>query len=282
MHRRLRALSLAFSIALTLPTASWAQATPEPAPRTWFQLQGVAATWKMRTAGNQGYANTVPFDAETDLGLPKHGPVPGLLFGRRIGERWRIEVDYSRGERSGSTLLAADRDIDSVRYAAGTRLDSTISLATLRITGGWSALMTPEAEAGVLIGGQSVRIGRQLSGQGQSVSVSPPPPGLSPQPPQPIASHTRDYELMPVAGVYGKVQLAPAWHLAGRLSFSDRGNVNAQVTGQWRLNRHLALGLGYQHQRQNIDSVTCFIVCSSRVLLDTRIQGPMAMVEAAF
>ena len=66
--------------------------------------------------------------------------------------------------------------------------------------------MTPEAEAGVLIGGQSVRIGRQLSGQGQSVYVSPPPPGVTPQP---IASDTRDYELMPVVGVYGKVQLAP-------------------------------------------------------------------------
>ena len=74
-----------------------------------------------------------PVQLETDLGLPSRaGTTPGSLT-LRIGQRWRVEGWYLELGRSGSAVLSHDVDVGDFRFTAGTVLNLSVSLRTLRV-----------------------------------------------------------------------------------------------------------------------------------------------------
>lgn len=248
-------------------------------PRTWLQLHGTAGTWRMQTRGpgfllSDGGSS---IQTESELGLPRSKTVPGLAFGRRIGQRWRFEFEYSSAHRRGAAVLGRDLAVDGVVFSSGTLLESDIGLSTLSFNGGWSFLMSETTELGALFGGLWVSSSRNFQGQGQRPDLFPP--GVS----TPVSSSSSS-ELAPFAllGFYGQRTLADDWRLSGRFAFSKNSNYQLTLGAQWAANRHLALGAGYRITRYKADELFGFIACCSYLVLDARIHGPMLSATLAF
>jgi hypothetical protein len=121
-------------------------------------------------------------DFENALGITDSKSVP-MAFGRwRFGERWRVEAEYFRLNRSGSKTL--DRDIqwgDTV-YPVNSRLDSKFDFSDMRISAGYSFFKRPDKEVGIGLGLHVAQYDVSLSGNSfatQSSAVTAPLPVLS-------------------------------------------------------------------------------------------------------
>lgn len=243
--------------------------------RTWFEPGATDARWRFTNT------DSPPLQAEEELGLPRRQVLQGLAFGRRIGERWRIEFDYGRARRAGSTTLTRDVQIGEDQFIAGTRLSSTQELQTLRVMGGWSWLQQPGHEFGLAIGGQWVRLDQRHEGTGVAAPPAPPP-----QPaPAPGPRVRDDSDVVPVGlfGLFGRWSPHPAWQLTGRFDIGTTDRLrDLRLQAWWRPTQHLALGLGWQHTAAELDVVFGFIGCCTQVAADYRIQGPTLAARVSF
>ena len=261
--------------ALCAPTPAWSQAGPAGLDqRTWLQLDATAA--RVRSV-SQSYdifdtPYAPPVDTEQTLGTPRSGTVWAGAFGRRIGERWRIEFGLARERRDGSTVLAQDTNVDGIVYAGGSTLRSRTQLRQWRVQGGFSFLLSDTAEAGLSFGGHGLTLARQLRGT---------PAGSSP-PDRVVDDSLREGVVLPLLGLYGTVALAPSWQLAGRLDLTPGEDyAAASATLLWRAAPNLAIGLGYQVLEANID-VTWGFLFVDRTVLDYRRHGPTLSVLLGF
>ena len=280
----LQSLAAAAVLALSGPTGSaCAQAHAPNAlnePRTWLQLQATAATWRLQTRGTDsfGQPNTQPLHLESELGLPERGTISGIAFGRRIGQRWRIELEHTSSRRRGGTLLQRDVAADGVTFKAGTPIQSDVRLGTLRINGGVSLLMSTEAEVGLIGGVEWVQLARRFEGSG--VRDRAPPQ----QAPSAQRTSFRATGPIPLLGLYGHYAFAPAWRVTGRAEFGVDGaryrKLNLGV--QWRATPNLALGAGYRHASANLDVLFGFIACCSRLALEYQARGPTLSLDLSF
>ena len=274
-------ITLALCAVLALAPSGAVQAQPASAPaplaepRTWLQLHAVAGNWQQRSRGDASvlFGNTqngTPFSAENDLGLSRHRVLPGLMFGRLIGQHWRIEVEHNAARGAGTTVLSRPLAVDGAVFPAGTTLRSDLGLSTLGVQGGWSGWPGTSTEAGVLLGGQWVRVSRRF----QSAS-SPSNPALE--------SGAADSAPLPVVGLFGRHLLAADWRTTGRFTFSKSGNYQMTASAQWQANRHLAVDLGYRVTRHKLDVQSVSLIgCCDRLVLDARIHGPMLSTTLAF
>ena len=107
------------AVLMLLGTAACAQSEAPTEPRTWLQLQATSATWRMQTRGDYYFSrqSKPPLQLESELGLPERGTISGIAFGRRIGQRWRIELEHTSSRRRGGTLL--QRDVPSTACSSG-------------------------------------------------------------------------------------------------------------------------------------------------------------------
>jgi hypothetical protein len=276
---RLRSIRLSLSAAAVAACAAGPALAQVPAdagePRTWIQASVVASRWSTDIGSSFGFDPVIPYNTERDLGLRRTGTTAQLALGRRIGERWRILVDHEQTVRRGSTVLARDIESDDSRFVAGTRLDSRVSLASLQVLGGWAALQRPGLELGVLFGGRWLEVDAQLEGTGVNRSAFAPPAQA------PKRADQEDSEAAPVLGVFVESQIGPSTWLSARAHAAKGGSWNARALAQWRLNRHLALGLGYTMTRFSVDSDICYIGCS-RTFVDGTVHGPLATLQLSF
>jgi hypothetical protein len=252
-------------------------------PRTWFELHGTLANWSMLTQGDSGYGSSTAtaFSAENDLGLPRQRTIPGLSFGRRIGQRWRIELEHTSVRRRGTAVLQRDLAVDGEVFVAGTPLQSDLGLSTLRINAGWSFLKSAQAEAGLIIGGQWLSTSRRFQGTAVRVDFSAPP-GSPPTAQAARSSSSGDLAPQALLGLFGSTTIAPEWQIQGRMEVVEAGNINASLGARWQANRHLSLALGYQFIRYELDEVFGFIACCSHLVLNARIHGPQLSLGLAF
>lgn len=270
-------LALAPWAAVQAQTASAAapSVAQQAEPRTWLQVQAVAGTWQQRSRGDQSvlFGNTqngTPFSAENDLGLSRHRVLPGLVFGRLIGQHWRIEIEHSSARGTGTAVLSRELAVDGTVFPPGTALRSDLGLSTLGVLGGWSGQAGPHTEAGVLLGGQWVRVSRRFQS-----AASPSNPARE--------SGAANSAPLPLLGFFSRHRLADDWRATGRITFSKSGNYQATAAAQWQANRHLALDLGYRITRHRLDvQSVSFIGCCDRLVLDARIHGPMLSAALAF
>lgn len=277
----LQSLAATFLLTLLGTTGpACAQADVPTENRTWLQLQATAASWRTQTRGDYyfGQQSTPSLQLESDVGLPERAAIAGIGFGRRIGQRWRIELEHTTSRRQASKTLQRDVAADGVVFRAGTPLQSEVRLATLRINGGVSLLMSETTEVGLLFGGEWIELTRRFEGSGV------PDPSNAQQAPSARVTSAKDLAPIPLLGLYGHYTLAPAWRLTGRAEFGVDGASyrKLQLGVQWRATPHLALGAGYRHASANLDVLFGFIGCCTHLVLDYQAHGPTLSLDLSF
>jgi hypothetical protein len=277
MKRRRRAASLLLMSLAVLPALAAGE------PRTWLQLHGTDARWRLSTDAGSLYASNpgTLVSTEGELGLPTRKAIPGIAFGRLIGERWRIEVEHTSARRRASTVLGGDLRRGETTFLAGTALEADVGLSTLRVNGGWAAWQTDSAQAVLLIGGQWLKISQRLNG---TATVDVFPPGSAspvPGPPGPRSVDSSDLTPVGLLGLQLQWQPAPAWRVLGRAEAGAQQYLQLSAGAQWWPARNLALGAGYRLMRAELDSSFCFIGCS-RFVSNLRIHGPQLSATLAF
>ncbi len=240
-------------------------------PRTWFRLSATAGTQHTASRDTDYGGDVVGPDIryEEDLGVARHGTVLGLGFGRRIGQAWRVEVEGWRDRRRGSTTLAADTRVGGQTYAAGTRLDTTLRVRQLRVNAGYTALKSEDLEAGVLVGGQVLQLGRQLRGTYLSGFEN--------------TWDTSDSAPMPVVGAFGEGRFGEGfgWNARGVAAL---GTTYRSLAADllWRPHPMFTFGLGWRWLRADVDVRWGLVAGVERFLLDYRQHGPHAFAQFAF
>jgi hypothetical protein len=277
LFKRFGGITIAIA-GLALPGLSSAQGGPlGDEGRTWFQLYGTASSWSTTTRGN-GYLQDDPgttVSVEDELGVQRRKLAPGLSFGRRIGENWRIELDWTNSTRSGTTVLTRDIRVDGVAYPANSRLRSTVSVGGFRINGGRSFLRSDALEWGVSFGGQWISTSRTL----QRASVVGGNTTLDSE-----TSRT-DTVPIPLLGLYGSWAPSPSWLLSGRadVGLTGAGYGQLAATAAWRANANFSIGLGLRHAQGRINTQAFDLIVPLRTLaLDYRATGPQLLLNLVF
>jgi len=178
-------------------------AVPEhPALRDTFYF-GVGAFFPQTTTSAQLDSNRLGagtnIDFENALGMEDSKTVP-VGFGRiRLGERWRIEGEYFRLDRSGDRQI--DRTIqwgDRV-YPVNAQVQSRFDFSDFRVSGGYSFFRTRDKELGVGLG---------LHVASYKVSITS----------NNIGSESQNVTApLPVLSVYGQFALTEHWAVSGRM-----------------------------------------------------------------
>lgn len=258
---------------VALPLGAAAQGGPlDPAQRTWLQLNVTNASFTSSTGADGGFAGSpaTRIDQERDLGLEDRKAMPGLLIGRRIGERFRIEGEIVRSRRTGSAVLAADTTVDGTTWSGGTRLRSEFALRSTRISGGYSAVLTPDVEFGVSFGGQILSVRRALEG-----TVSG---GIA------YAVDDSDSTAHPLLGLYGGVKLGPMFRLSARVEsgIDEDDYLKLDLGATFRPLPHVGIGVGWRYVDARFANETFFFGYDNFGQLRYRARGPMLLLEASF
>lgn len=124
----------------------------------------------------------VSVDFEDTLGLDDRRLVGLAGFLWRMTERWRLEVEYFRLNRSATRTLGSQVDWGDDTFPAGSLVDSEFNFSDVRVGVGYSFFRRPDKEVGVGVGVHvaSVKASLESTGIGvESASVTAPLPTVS-------------------------------------------------------------------------------------------------------
>jgi hypothetical protein len=206
-------------------------------------------------------------DLEQSLDMDRQKTIP-VLFGRfRISDRWRIEAEYFRLNRSGERTIDRDIQFGDTVFPANAQVSSKFNFSDTRMSVGYSFFKTTDKELGVGLGFHVAAYDISLSGNGtttESRKVTAP---------------------LPVASVYGQFALTERWAVAGRL---DRlslsydhydGNVSGLALDlMYQPFRHVGFGLGYRSLFLSVTSTGSERTAQFRQTF----QGPLLFMNASF
>jgi hypothetical protein len=256
---------------------AWTGVSAElPQDHYWAVLEyfypTISSTVHMDAAATARTGTTISLEDDLDLSGRKGTPYTNL--GLRLGETWRLELEYYALKRSASRTTARQIDWGDSTFPAGATLSSTFDSTIYRVTGGWSFVKTPETEAGIGFGLHVTDFMTLLSGQGSG------PNGLGFQ-----TEVHRQLVPLPTLGGFGTWTVTPRLALRGRvdyLSFSyddyDGSLSNTMVLVEWRFSQHFGAGAGYRYVGYKL------AVKRSDFPIDMRyvFKGPTIFVNAAF
>jgi hypothetical protein len=249
------------------------------APGWWFQLGAfrptVDTTLRVDDAGG---GNGTQFDAESVLGLPKRRTLASGLIGVRLGDRWRLEVEHFKLNRSVRQFAITDTVvIDDTTFPVSALVDSDFDSKVTRVSGGVSFVKTDSAELGMVIGAHVTNFEVGISGTFSAGGGAPAT----------FRSEARDVTVpLPTVGLFGSVALAPGLALNGRadvFSLSHRDidgrllNLQANVT--WHFTPNVGIGAGYRHTNYKIESGSSE---DFRGRLEYEFRGPLLFVDLRF
>ena len=142
-------------------------------------------------------------DFEDALGMQRAKTVP-TFFGRwRLGERWRIEAEYFRLDRSGDKQVDRTIQWGDKSFPVNSNVQSTFNFSDLRVSAGYSIFKTPDKELGVGVGLHAASYKASLSGTFNGA---------------PIGSDSESITApLPVVSVYGAFALTEQWAVTARL-----------------------------------------------------------------
>lgn len=247
-----------------------------PGDGFWFQLEyfypTISSTARLDFPGTNLRGTEVRL--EDDLGLSDRKGTPYLLAGMRIGENWRIELEYYRLQRSATLVIDKEIDWGDTTFPIGGTVSSKFDTDIYRLTGGWSFHRTPTAEAGLGFGLHMTDFKTQLSGQGSG------PGGVAFQ-----TEGSDQLVPLPTIGLYGSWVVADSWLVRGRIDYLslsyeqyDGELINANATVSWRFAKNWGVGLGYRYVKYTVESTKSNF--HGEVKYDFK--GPTLFVEAAF
>ncbi|MFY7975711.1 MAG: hypothetical protein ACOVOT_14915 [Rubrivivax sp.] len=282
MHTRhdVRMGAVAAALVAMVGAPVLAQST-DPGARVWLQAIGHAAkiesTARIDESFNGPRGTTI--DLERDLNQDDRKLVGNLAFGVRLGERWRLELEYLQLRRGGSAALPRAIRFDGVDFAQGAAMTSESRLTYTRVNAGFSLVRSEAGEFGIAFGGASVD---------QRLTVRGRPANANAGTTERVRS---DGVVMPLAGLYGHLKIAPKWRLTGRayvgsIDNSDgNGAVNdVSAMAVWQFADQLSLGLGWRVLNLRAEPRLIGFIFAVPVTSEfhTRFNGPQVVIEGRF
>jgi hypothetical protein len=192
------------------------------------------STTQARLNSPSGLGTTVAF--EDLLGLDNSDVVPQGLARWRMSERWRLEFEYFKLNRSSSKVLTQDIIWGDQTFPSGTQIDAAFDVSVTRVSAGYSFYKTQDKELGVGLGFHVTNIKATMAGSGGGAADSGKV--LAP---------------LPVVSMYSMMALTDKWAISGRLDAFRlaydpyRGHVfSIGVNLLFQPWRHLGMGIGWQ------------------------------------
>lgn len=282
----------AAALALLLPAAgTLAQVAPspsaaaaDPGPRLWLKMVGQAgridSTARVDESFNGRTGSTI--DVERELGQDTTRAVPNLEFGVRIGERWRLEVEYLLARRDGRNTLLRTLRFDGLDFAQGALATSESRVTYTRVNAGFSLVRDARSEFGLAFGGTSVD--NRLTIRARAAFAAP---GAAD-----VELTRADGVPMPMAGLYGRTRLAEGWHLQGRVyagrinsGDGDGSMLDASLLASWDPMPNLRLSGGWRLLDLRTEpKLTGGLIFALPVSSEfrTRISGPLLQAELRY
>jgi hypothetical protein len=262
---------------IALPVVASAQGGPlGDEGRTWFLLSGSAASWSTTTR-DDGFFTDNPGSSialEDELNVKRRQAAAGLAFGRRLGENWRIELDWTGTRRSGDAVLKRDIRVAGFVYTSGSQLRSTVNVSGLRINGGWSFARHDGLELGVSYGAKWLTLNQSFE---RTVPAGASPTLL-------LSSSNSHTALLPVVGLYGTWAALPALQLSGRaeLGLWGAGYGDFSLAAHWRATPNLGVGLGLRHTQGKVGEKWGLLSDGAPWVLDYKSTGPQLLLNVSF
>jgi hypothetical protein len=285
MNRFVRS-SLGAALALALAGHAAAQTTPDPGPRLWLKMVGHAAKIDSSARIDEAFGSSASsvgstIDVERELGPDDKKLIGNLEFGVRLGERWRIEVEYLQLRRGGSSTLGRAILFDGLTFAQGAPATSEHRLTFTRVNAGFAFVREESLEVGGAFGGASIdhRLTLRARPSGSA-------PGSS------AVELTRaDAVVLPTVGLYARTRLAPNWNLllrayVGRINSgsAEGAMTDASALAAWDVSPNFRLLAGWRLLDLRAEpKISGFIFSVPlRSVFRTQLTGPLVQGEIRF
>jgi hypothetical protein len=212
---------------------------------------------------------------EDELGLPGRRTLPVFQAGMRLGEQWRLELEYFSLRRNGERSSSREITWGDTVYPVAASLRSSFDSDILRVSAGWSYQTGGATEFGAVFGLHVTRFRIGLEGAasvGDQVSTG-------------RAEAEEALVPLPTLGVYLRHDLGRAWSISGRVDlFSfrfdkyDGGLINATVAAVYRISDRVGLSVGYR----SVDYSLEMSRPNWRGGVDYHFRGPFLGLQAGF
>lgn len=208
---------------------------------------------------------------EDELDLSDRKGTPYINLGMRLGENWRIELEYYSLKRDATKTLTRQIDWGDITFPLNTTVNTQFDSTVYRITGGWSFLKNQQAEAGLGFGLHITDFTTQLSGTVAGVGFQ-------------REAHDALVPL-PTVGLYGSYFVAPQVLLRGRVDFLslkyqdyDGRLMNWMGAVDWRVTKNFGVGVGYRYVDYKLEATKSDFTGE----VQYKFRGPTIYVNGAF
>ena len=207
---------------------------------------------------------------EDDLGFSKEETLPVIDAIWRINPRHRVELGYvSLARDSQKTITGEIRFGDSV-FPVNANVGAAFDSDVWRLTYGWSFYREGGNEISLLLGLHTTSFKAKLESSSANRTIVE------------VADRTIP---LPTIGLSGTWAIDPQWRLSATaqifaLNYGDyEGSLfNGSLSGEYRINRNWALGLGYTVYDYDLDVTSG----NARGSFDYKFSGPMLYVTGGF
>ena len=248
-----------------------AQSIPEHAALNDKFYLGIGGFFPQTSTNGQLTSNRIGVGANIDfenaLGMESAKSVPFGFARWRVTDRWRVEGEYFKLDRTGSRAIDRTINWGDQTFPINARVDSTFNFSDLRISGGYSFFKTKDKELGVGLGLHVASYDATLASNGigsQTEKVTAP---------------------LPVLSVYGQFALTDHWAVAGRMDrFAlkyDKFNGNLSGIGldlMYQPFKHVGFGLGTRALTIKMDATENDRTAQFR----QSYQGPVVYMNVSF
>jgi len=166
--------------------------------RFYFGVGAFAATSSTEAALESSTGIGASVDFENTLGLDSNAITPQGLARWRFSERWRLEFEYFKLDRSATKTIDGDITWGDDTFPDGTQVHSTFDISVLRLSCGYSFFKTKDKEVGVALGFHLTDVNVGLSSSGIS------------------GDDGKLLAPLPVLSVYGQFALTDVWAISSR------------------------------------------------------------------
>lgn len=204
---------------------------------------------------------------EDTLGLDERKLTPEFIGRWRFTERWRLEAEYFRLDRSGTRTLNGAIQVGDKVYSVNEELQSEFNIAVTRISVGYSFFKTRDKELGIAIGAHVANIETRLNGSlvgAEGADATAP---------------------LPVLSLYSQFALTDKWAVGARFDRfalevdQYRGDITSLgLDLQYQAFRHVGLGIGVRTLDIELEADKD----DFRGKIESRFNGPIFYVNASF
>ena len=185
---------------------------------------------------NGGLSAELDFDS---IGLDESSSAPMAYALLRLGNRWRIELDYTDIENGGTGQLDAI-DLGGITFPVNVQAESNVKTRFISTRLGFSLVRNEAAELGLSLGVSAASIDISLSGSAEGIGSAE-------------GQLTADVPL-PSVGIFGTIALTRNLSLGGRAGLfsitygDDKGDLQDLFASlDYFFGKNFGVGIGYKY-----------------------------------